>query len=367
MAGLRINGRKVYFSHGQTILDVAASSGIYIPHLCARAGMPPARGTRPVDRIYRGETGFVTEVLDKAFEGCGLCVVEVEGMPVPILSCSSPAREEMQVYTDSPKIREARRESLVRILERHPHGCLLCPEAAGCDRTLCSINMPEEERCCWKSGLCELQRLTDFVGIRGGLHSFRASRQLIDDNPLFQRDYSLCIGCLRCVTVCRSLAGKEVLGFVYDEDGGILVGTRAPSLKESGCIFCLACVEVCPTGAMKDKKRGEKRSTLRRKVPPAVFPSLECLEFNMENLKGVPACEGVYQLLDPKKELFLVGGTDDLRASLLDCQERYRDKVAFYTFEREPMFTTRERQIIQEHVKQHGRLPLGNCGTDDLY
>jgi ferredoxin len=366
MATLCINGHKVSFAEGQTLLEIAAANGFYIPHLCTRPGIPSARGSRPLERIYRGKTEFKSTT-GKSFEGCGMCMVEVEGMPEPVLSCSTPPREGMSVSTESPKIQESRRERMVQVLGEHPHACLLCPEAAGCDRKLCSMNVPEEERCCWKFGLCELQKLTGFVGIRGGLQPCAPSAQVIDDNPLFTRDYSLCIGCLRCVTVCRSLAEKEALGFVYGEDMRILVGTRAPSLKESGCIFCLACVEICPTGAIKDKHEEVKISAIRKRVPPAVFPSREWFEFTLENLQEVPAGEGVYQLFDLRGELLLVAGTENLRASLLECRGKWEDKAAHFTFEMDSMFTSRERQIIQEYVKQHGRLPPGNDEMDDIF
>jgi NADPH-dependent glutamate synthase beta subunit-like oxidoreductase len=49
------------------------------------------------------------------------------------------------------------------------------------------------------------------------------------------------------------LRGIEALGFVFDKDGQIQVGTVAETLGDSGCKFCTACVEVCPTGALVDK------------------------------------------------------------------------------------------------------------------
>ncbi|OGC74965.1 MAG: hypothetical protein A2145_00670, partial [candidate division Zixibacteria bacterium RBG_16_40_9] len=75
---------------------------------------------------------------------------------------------------------------------------------------------------------------------------------LIKDEPLFTFDYNLCIGCLRCVQVCQEKRGIGALGFVI-QNGEVLVGTIAPTLKESGCKFCLACVEVCPSGTLLDK------------------------------------------------------------------------------------------------------------------
>jgi len=51
--------------------------------------------------------------------------------------------------------------------------------------------------------------------------------------------------------MCQEVRGVSALGFVW-QDNKAIVGTLAPTLKESGCKFCSACVEVCPTGALTD-------------------------------------------------------------------------------------------------------------------
>jgi len=83
-----------------------------------------------------------------------------------------------------------------------------------------------------------------------------------EDKPLFLRDYNLCVGCLRCVRVCRDVIGAKALGYVVDNE--VIVGTTHSSLGESGCRYCGACVEVCPTGALRDKdlKAGDRQASL---------------------------------------------------------------------------------------------------------
>ena len=77
------------------------------------------------------------------------------------------------------------------------------------------------------------------------------------EEALFDLDVELCIGCLRCVRVCRELRDVGALSFVI-KDGRPVVGrTAGPTRAESGCRFCGACVEVCPAGALQDKTRAE--------------------------------------------------------------------------------------------------------------
>jgi len=100
----------------------------------------------------------------------------------------------------------------------------------------------------------------DYVGIKPDTprYLFRGL-PAVEGDPLFIREYNLCIGCTRCVRVCSELRGVGALGFTL-VDGRVEVGSVAPSLAKSGCKFCTACVEVCPTGALLDKPADIKRS-----------------------------------------------------------------------------------------------------------
>lgn len=261
---LYINDLEVAVDEGTTILEAARKLNIYIPSICYHPDLPPPNKAKPSPYIFRGKERIEGDG-SREFEGCRLCLVEVEGFEDLLLACSTPVSEGMKVYTDTPRVVEARKLELMRILAKHPHACLICTQKEGCDRESCSTDVPVEERCCDKFGDCELERVSEYVGIREDTPRY-IPRHLprIEDEPLFIRDYNLCIGCTRCVRVCQELRGVGALGFVY-KDGEVIVGTIAPTLKESDCRFCGACVEVCPTGALMDKKLKAKRE--RELVP----------------------------------------------------------------------------------------------------
>ncbi|MDY7038317.1 MAG: FAD-dependent oxidoreductase, partial [Thermodesulfobacteriota bacterium] len=198
------------------------------------------------------------------FEGCNLCLIEIQGREGLFQSCKTLAEDGLIIKTDSPELKKARQDHLAAILERHPHACLLCPQAEGCDRKICSVHIPEEERCCSQFGNCELQKVTEFIGMEMGLPPYIPSNlPVIENEPLILRDYNLCIGCLRCVKICKDIKGADALGFTVI-DGRVFVGSKLPKLKESGCLFCGFCVEVCPTGALSDKDAdvGEREAYL---------------------------------------------------------------------------------------------------------
>lgn len=262
---LYIDDAEVEVEEGKTVLEAAQHAGIYIPALCAHPDLPPAPGQKPDSVVYLAGQPYRNSDADKEYEGCRLCVVEVEGMAGAQTSCTLLAAEGMKVSTSTPAVQELRREHLKAILARHPHACLTCSQREGCSPfESCPNSLPVPERCCSKLGYCELQPICEFIGIKEDTPRYiHRGLPVKKDEPLFTQDYNFCIGCTRCVRACRDLRGVSALGFV-NRDGEIIAGTIAPSLKESGCKFCGACVEVCPTGALLDLdiKRAEREAAL---------------------------------------------------------------------------------------------------------
>jgi len=252
MIEITIDGRKIEVEGGKTILDVALDAGIYIPHLCYHPQLDLSLQVDSLKKIYQGGIPKDGEE-GRPFEGCNLCLVEIEGRNGLVNSCKTKAEDRMVVSTHSVSLKSAREKNIAKILETHPHACLVCAQAEGCDRKICSLQIPEVERCCSKFGICELQKVAEFIGIEMGLPPYvPLDTAIVDDGPLIKRAYDLCIGCLRCVRICKEIKGADALGFTV-QDGRVVVGSKKRSLRESGCQFCGFCVEVCPTGALLDK------------------------------------------------------------------------------------------------------------------
>jgi predicted molibdopterin-dependent oxidoreductase YjgC len=83
----------------------------------------------------------------------------------------------------------------------------------------------------------------------------RREQPVLDDNPMYIRDYSKCILCWRCVQVCA-----EDAQFTYAinfKGRGFATGIGTffdKPMPETTCVFCGQCVGVCPTGALKSKR-----------------------------------------------------------------------------------------------------------------
>jgi ferredoxin len=226
---LKIDGTDVVGKSGMTVMEAANSAGIYIPKLCNHPDLSP-------------------------FGACRLCITKIHKMKGLPCACTTPADDGMIVTTTDSELMELRKEIMSLILENHPHACLTCAQKEGCTREPCSTNVPVNERCCVKFGSCELQKVVEYVGMRDDTPRYVPQEmRVVDNEPLFIRDYGLCILCGRCVRACRELRKVGTLGFLgrsYD----VQIGTAYDrSFADTGCRFCGACVAVCPTGALLDK------------------------------------------------------------------------------------------------------------------
>ncbi|MHA2170476.1 MAG: FAD-dependent oxidoreductase [Candidatus Kariarchaeaceae archaeon] len=254
---ITVDGIEINAQVGNSILDEALNSGIYIPHLCSHPDLPPLVDTQGVTQVYQGSKLYQGTPNGKDPEihtGCRLCVVQVEGEVNLVPACSTIIENGIQIKTKTPEISEYRKQRLAEILAQHPHACLTCAQREGCAREPCSSNVPVEERCCPLLGNCELEKISDYIGIPNYTSKYIPSDgKTINEDPLIYRDYELCISCTRCVHACNDLRGVSILGYTY-VNGDRVVGTiDQPNLFDTDCRFCGACVEVCPTGAIQDK------------------------------------------------------------------------------------------------------------------
>jgi predicted molibdopterin-dependent oxidoreductase YjgC len=362
---LIINDNKVEAKEGVTILEASILNRVYIPTICYHPDLRAGRGLKPKDVIYRGNDFFEC-VEFKETEGCQLCVVEVKDRGI-VTSCDTQISEGMVIYTETPEIKKIRKDRLSQILAKHPHVCLTCAQREGCTREPCSMNVPVEERCCIKFGNCELQKVTEYIGIKEDTPRWiPTNKPILKDEPLFNRDYNLCIECTRCVRACESLANADALGFII-HNGDVIVGSVKSTFRESKCKFCGACVEVCPTGALLDKDPNRpSKSKIRINIAKVPLPPEKWLEFNEENIKAVPEVEGVFTLYDENKMTIYIKGTQNLRKELEE-ELKTMEKAKYFEYEEDPMYTKRESELIQQFMQKYGKLPEGNDILDDLF
>ncbi len=256
---LTVDGAEIEVEKGTTVLHAAQSAGIYIPTLCYHPALPPFREVKADEFIDRGTEPIKNDDSAKEYEGCQLCVVEIESRQDFPLSCVAPVAEGMVIRTNTPQLREKQRDALKHVLAKHPCACLTCWRRHRCQPfDICLRSVAVTARCvtCPRHGTCELEAVTDYIGLGEEelSYSYR-DLPVYTDNPLFDRDYNLCISCSRCVRMCDGVRRIGAITMVERNGERLPAPSKGETLIESACKFCSACVEVCPTGALMDTAR----------------------------------------------------------------------------------------------------------------
>ena len=95
-----INGNRLPFVPGESILETAQRNSIEIPTLCY---------------LKRASTTG----------SCQMCVVEIDGSTDLVTSCSTKAESGMKVKTESQKVVESRKKTIQSFLSSGNHNCAI--------------------------------------------------------------------------------------------------------------------------------------------------------------------------------------------------------------------------------------------------
>lgn len=389
---ITLDGQTETVEQHRPLVEVAREHGSYVPGWCHHPSMEPASTYEAVDEVYRSVDGATTtpprgvaaldeEEVGPSGEGVPgtvedsedrhTCIVEVDGELVR--ACETTPSAGMEVRTDSEEARARQEAAMAETFRHHPHACLNCPQKEGCDRISCSMNVPEEKRCCDLLGNCELEKSAEAIDLDWNeVPAYEPLERPTQKTAIFDINWELCIGCKRCVGVCEDHVGAGVWKFTTedDADGGnpVTVGMEAEVLAKSGCQFCTSCAGACPTGALMDNDGADNPSLdthLREELEPVQFPSSK-LPFEADAIKqDVPNAGGVYKLYDEDGECIEINGVADLSAELLT--EIEMTDAETFEYELDESFTTRETELIEQYVNEHGHMPGAGGGMDDLF
>jgi len=211
MGSMMIDGQKVEFSDEKNILDVIRKAGIELPTFC-----------------YHSELSI--------YGACRMCMIE-DKWGSTMTSCSTPPKDDMEIWTNTAKLKKHRKMILELLLANHDRECTTCE----------------------KSGRCKLQEIALKVGVRQIRFGQEKKLMPIDDlGPSIVRNPNKCILCGDCVRACQEIQGVGVLDFAYRGSEIQVTTAFNKPLHEVDCVNCGQCRVVCPTGALMIKKDMDK-------------------------------------------------------------------------------------------------------------
>ena len=206
MINLKINDLPVTVPEGTTIMEAAKTAGFPIPSLCYWKGL--------------NEIG-----------ACRVCVVEVEGVDRLVTACDEPVHDGMVVYTNSPRVRAARRTNLRLILSQHDCQCAFCT----------------------RNGNCSLQKLAMDANLLYIPYPINIRKEIWDRKTPLIRQESKCIKCMRCIQVCDKIQDLHIWDLAGTGSRVTVNVSQNRRITDADCAFCGQCVTHCPTAALRER------------------------------------------------------------------------------------------------------------------
>ncbi len=211
-----INGMNIIGKPGQTVLEAADETGIYIPRLCNYPGIPP-------------------------HGSCRVCTVRCNGRYAA--ACTQPVTEGLSVENNTPDLEDLRRALIEMLFVEGNH---FCPS-------------------CEKSGNCELQALAYRFRMVVPRFPYQFPLRRPDgSDPRILLERNRCIQCRRCVRSIKSGDGKNIFAILnrsravrIDKDPALLAGLSDEEARKA--------MDLCPVGSIIRKRTGFAVPIGRRK------------------------------------------------------------------------------------------------------
>jgi len=203
-----IDGIECIGQRGQSIIQAADDSGVYIPRLCHHPKLKPGGS-------------------------CRVCTVNVNGRNMA--ACTTPVGEGMVILNSSEELLNIRRAIIEMLFVEGNH---FCPS-------------------CEKSGNCELQALAYRLKIMVPRFPYLFPQRTLDaSHPAIFIDGNRCIQCGRCVRAAEEIDKKPILGYVNRGRTTKIKASSSCGLVGADFKPDDAWVSICPVGTIIVKETG---------------------------------------------------------------------------------------------------------------
>ncbi len=206
---LTIDGVEIKAKHGSNLLWTAIDHGFYVPTLCSIRGS------------------------NIPLASCRLCFVEIDGIKIPVTSCTQRVYDGMNVHLNTERVKRIRQTAFELLLSHHKLDCSDCV----------------------KNQKCELQNIAKKLGLKLKLERIRQiprDTPIDYSHPLFYFDANKCVICGKCIWVCKE-KGEGIFTFSFRGIKTAVSNFYSLPMAESKCSSCLECVRICPVAALVEK------------------------------------------------------------------------------------------------------------------
>jgi NADH-quinone oxidoreductase subunit G len=234
---VRVNGREVEVPKTMadpvtgkpvptTMLQACEAGKIDVPHYCYHPKLPVAGNCRMC--LVEFGTPALGPDRKPILNPDG--TPKITKAPRPAIACATPLSPGMEIYTNTPAVKQMREGVLEFLLINHPLDCPICDQAGECKLQEYSVDYGTAE--------------SRFVEQK--VHKPKR----VDLGPTIVLDDERCILCTRCIRFTRDIVGDDALGIVNRGSYNTLTAYPGKPFDNN---YTLNTVDICPVGALTSK------------------------------------------------------------------------------------------------------------------
>ena len=209
-----------------TMMQACFATGAEVPHYCYHPKLPISGNCRMC--LVEFGTPALGPDRKPLINADG--TARVSKSPRPAIACATPISPGMEIYTNTPAVKQMREGVLEFLLINHPLDCPICDQAGECKLQEYSVDFGQAE-----SRFAETK-----------VHKPKR----VDLGPRIILDDERCILCTRCIRFTRDIVGDDALGIVNRGSYNTLTAFPGRAFDNN---YTLNTVDICPVGALTSK------------------------------------------------------------------------------------------------------------------
>jgi NADH-quinone oxidoreductase subunit G len=209
-----------------TMIQACAAMKVDVPHYCYHPKLPVAGNCR----MCLVEFGTPALGPDRKPVMNPDGTPKIAKSPRPAIACATPISPGMEIYTNTPAVKQMREGVLEFLLINHPLDCPICDQAGECKLQEYSVDYGKAE--------------SRFIEPK--VHKPKR----VDLGPRIALDDERCILCTRCIRFTKDVVGDDALGIVNRGSYNTLTAFPGRQFDNN---YTLNTVDICPVGALTSK------------------------------------------------------------------------------------------------------------------